>query len=99
MKMQELKARSANKELSTEEVITQMPEEAKKHAFVVGVWVWVQFPEKPSAETRKALGALGFSWNQNRGAWQHPCGVYRCSNPRIDPRMVYGMREIDEAEN
>ena len=99
MSLEELKIRSANKELSTDEVIAQMPEEAKRHAFIVGAWVWVQFPEKPSAETRKALTFLGFSWNQNRGAWQHPCGVYRCRNRRIDPRDVYGMHELVENIN
>jgi hypothetical protein len=99
MSLEELKIRSANKELSTGEVIAQLPAEAKAFAYVVGAWVWIQFPERPSAATRKALGVLGFSWNQDRGVWQHPCGVYRCRNPRIDPREVYGIEVLDDQKN
>ena len=100
MNMQELKARTANKELSTDGVIALMPEEARKHAFVVGRWVWVQFPVKPAAQTRNELSRLGFNWNSDRKVWQHPCGCNARLNPKVDPRDKYGIREIiDGQEN
>ena len=99
MSLAELKIRSANKELSTEQVIAQLPEEAKEFAYVVGAWVWIEFPEKPTAQVRSQLNTLGFSWNSSRGVWQHPCGVFRCRSQKYDPREVYGMHELDENKN
>ena len=46
-------------------------------AEVVGRWVWVAFRETPAPELRQQLAQLGFHWNRERQAWQHPCGVFR----------------------
>ena len=60
-------------------------------AYVVGRWVWVEFPDdaRPDEATRDFLKRTGFSWSRNRRAWQHCGGVPR---PRAshDPRFVYG---------
>lgn len=64
-------------------------------ARVVGAWVWCEFPDKPSAETREFLKQTGFRWNRERSAWQHPCGIFRRKNRHADPRSYYGQRPID----
>ena len=46
-------------------------------AEVVGKWVWVSFRETPAPEMRQILAQLGFHWNRERQAWQHPCGAFR----------------------
>ena len=46
-------------------------------AEVVGKWVWVSFRETPAPELRQMLAQLGFHWNRERQAWQHPCGAFR----------------------
>ena len=46
-------------------------------AEVVGKWVWVSFRETPAPELRQILAQLGFHWNRERQAWQHPCGAFR----------------------
>ena len=46
-------------------------------AEVVGKWIWVQFKEQPAATLRQQLAQLGFHWNRERQAWQHPCGAFR----------------------
>jgi hypothetical protein len=46
-------------------------------AEVVGRWVWVTFRETPAPESRQMLAQLGFHWNRERQAWQHPCGTFR----------------------
>ena len=57
-------------------------------AEVVGKWVWVQFKEQPSAEIRQQLAQLGFHWNRERQAWQHPCGQFSLSS-NTDPHEKY----------
>ena len=57
-------------------------------AEVVGKWVWVSFSEQPAAEIRQQLAQLGFHWNRERQAWQHPCGQFRLSSAS-DPRERY----------
>jgi len=57
-------------------------------AEVVGKWVWVQFRETPAPELRQMLAQLGFHWNRERQAWQHPCGQFRLSSAQ-DPHEKY----------
>jgi hypothetical protein len=57
-------------------------------AEVVGKWVWVQFQEVPAAEIRQQLSQLGFHWNRQRQAWQHPCGVFSLHSV-TDPHGKY----------
>ena len=58
-------------------------------AEIVGRWVWLQFPEKPSKETRDALKAAGFRWVKIRGKWAHNCGV-PSKKGTGDPYWKYG---------
>jgi hypothetical protein len=57
-------------------------------AEVVGRWVWVAFRETPAPEMRQQLAQLGFHWNRERQAWQHPCGVFRLGSV-TDPHQKY----------
>jgi hypothetical protein len=57
-------------------------------AEVVGRWVWVAFRETPAPEMRQQLAQLGFHWNRERQAWQHPCGVLRLHSVQ-DPHERY----------
>jgi hypothetical protein len=57
-------------------------------AEVVGKWVWVVFRETPAPELRQQLAQLGFHWNRERQAWQHPCGVFRLHSIQ-DPHQKY----------
>jgi hypothetical protein len=83
--------RKKNRTLPTEKVL-QMLQTAAPDAFrlaeVVGRWVWVTFSEQPAAEIRQQLAQLGFHWNRERQAWQHPCGQFRLSSAG-DPRERY----------
>ena len=58
-------------------------------AEVVGKWVWVTFQQQPAAELRQQLAQLGFHWNRERQAWQHPCGQFSLSSA-TDPHEKYG---------
>ena len=64
-------------------------------ADVVGRWVWVEFPEKPSADTRALLKANGFRWVKSRAAWAHCCGVFS-RRGYGDPRFKYGQIPVSE---
>ena len=57
-------------------------------AEVVGRWVWVTFRETPAPESRQQLAQLGFHWNRERQAWQHPCGAFRLRS-QSDPHEKY----------
>jgi len=57
-------------------------------AEVVGKWVWVSFRETPAPELRQILAQLGFHWNRERQAWQHPCGAFRLRGYQ-DPHEKY----------
>jgi hypothetical protein len=57
-------------------------------AEVVGKWVWVAFRETPAPELRQQLAQLGFHWNRERQAWQHPCGQFRLHGFQ-DPHEKY----------
>ncbi|MFH0981839.1 MAG: hypothetical protein V2A79_09900 [Planctomycetota bacterium] len=52
-----------------------------EYAQIVGRWVWLEFPDKPSAEVRAGLTAVGFRWNRKRSCWQHSCGHHCVSSP------------------
>ena len=82
----------------TAEVVASVKERVDIAPFArkVGAWVWVEFQSKPSEETRAFLKASGFRWNKERGAWQHPCGIFRARNRRIDPRAYYGQAYIQD---
>ena len=72
-------ARKTNRTLPTSKVL-ELLQQAAPAAFdlaeVVGKWVWVQFKDTPAAELRQQLSQLGFHWNRDRQAWQHPCGAF-----------------------
>ena len=84
-------ARKKNRTLPTPKVLhlllTSLPD-VYRAAEVVGKWVWVTFKEQPAAEIRQQLAQLGFHWNRERLAWQHPCGEYRLSSAQ-DPHEKY----------
>ena len=83
--------RKQNRMLPTPKVLnlllSTLPD-AYKLAEVVGKWVWVQFKEQPAAEIRQQLAQLGFHWNRERQAWQHPCGKFSLSSAG-DPHEKY----------
>ena len=83
--------RKKNRTLPTPKVLnlllTTSPE-VYRLAEVVGKWVWVQFKEQPAAEIRQQLAQLGFHWNRERQAWQHPCGKFSLSS-NTDPHDKY----------
>jgi hypothetical protein len=84
-------ARKQNRTLPTPKVLnllhTQLPA-AYRLAEVVGKWVWVTFKETPAAEIRQQLAQLGFHWNRERQAWQHPCGKFSLGS-QADPHEKY----------
>ena len=57
-------------------------------AEVVGKWIWVSFQDQPAATLRQQLAQLGFHWNRERQAWQHPCGEFRLRGAS-DPHEKY----------
>ena len=83
--------RKQNRTLPTTKALnllhTQLPA-AYRLAEVVGKWVWVRFTEQPTAEIRQQLAQLGFHWNRERQAWQHPCGNFRLGSNN-DPHERY----------
>ena len=84
-------ARKKNRTLPTEKVLNLLlngSPELYRLAEVVGKWVWVTFKEQPAAEIRQQLAQLGFHWNRERQAWQHPCGQFRLSSAQ-DPHEKY----------
>ena len=92
--------RARNRCLDADTVAAALREkapDAMPYARRVGAWIWIEFPAVPTAETRAALKALGFSWNSTRGAWQHPGGVFRPKNNKGDPREWYGEEPLETA--
>ena len=84
-------ARKKNRTLPTEKVLNLLLNSAPdlyRLAEVVGKWVWVTFQQQPAAEIRQQLAQLGFHWNRERQAWQHPCGQFRLSSAS-DPHEKY----------
>lgn len=84
-------ARKKNRTLPTAKVLnallTTLPD-VYRTAEVVGKWVWVRFTEQPAAEIRQQLAQLGFHWNRERQAWQHPCGSFSLGS-QADPHEKY----------
>ncbi len=84
-------ARKANRTLPTPKVLALLHQQAPaayRLAEVVGKWVWVTFKEQPAAEIRQQLAQLGFHWNRERQAWQHPCGQFSLGSAQ-DPHEKY----------
>jgi hypothetical protein len=84
-------ARKKNRTLPTPKVLNLLLTSAPdiyRLAEVVGKWVWVTFKETPAAEIRQKLAQLGFHWNRDRQAWQHPCGQFRLHSA-YDPHEKY----------
>jgi hypothetical protein len=69
----------ANRRLSTEAVLnclrTLLPSQYEL-AEVVGKWVWLDVSPTRKPGLANLLWSLGFHWNQRRGVWQHPCGLF-----------------------
>ena len=65
--------------MTTPDVIAacQSRPDVQPYCRLVGQWVWADFPDTPSAETRQWLKAIGFHWTHQRQAWQQACGVFR----------------------
>ena len=84
-------ARNKNRTLPTSKVL-ELLKNANPGLFnlaeVVGKWVWVAFRETPAPELRQILAQLGFHWNRERQAWQHPCGQFRLRGFQ-DPHEKY----------
>jgi hypothetical protein len=84
-------ARKKNRTLPTPKVL-ELLKNANPGLFnlaeVVGKWVWVTFRETPAPELRQVLAQLGFHWNRERQAWQHPCGAFRLRGFQ-DPHEKY----------
>ena len=84
-------ARKKNRTLPTPKVL-ELLKNANPGLFnlaeVVGKWVWIAFRETPAPELRQILSELGFHWNRERQAWQHPCGAFRLRGAG-DPHEKY----------
>jgi hypothetical protein len=84
-------ARKQNRTLPTDKVLALLHTvnpDLFNLAEVVGKWIWVQFNEQPAATLRQQLAQLGFHWNRERQAWQHPCGAFRLRGSG-DPHEKY----------
>lgn len=65
-----------------------------QYAEIVGRWVWLSFPDKPSADVREQIKAYGFRWIQKRGRWAHNCG-HPSTGGIADPRFTYGSVPVE----
>jgi len=84
-------ARKANRTLPTDKVLALLHTvnpDLFNLAEVVGKWIWVSFKEQPAASLRQQLAQVGFHWNRERQAWQHPCGAFRLRGAG-DPHEKY----------
>lgn len=84
--------RYKNRMLPTPKLLAELAQalpELYQAVLVVGRWVWVQFDSVPAVGVRQQLAQLGFHWNRNRKAWQHPCGLLSLGSCG-DPRLRYG---------
>ena len=89
-------ARKKNRTLPTPKVLNALLStlpDVYRLAEVVGGrpdsgWVWVRFTEQPAPEIRQQLAQLGFHWNRERQAWQHPCGTFSLGSI-ADPHQKY----------
>ena len=80
-----------NRNLSTNTILNYLRKRLPKQyelAEVVGRWIWLESPAKGGIAA--ILWLVGFHWNQRRGVWQHPCGVFEpMGNHPQDPRSKY----------
>ncbi len=83
-----------NRKQDTKTVLNRLPDDVRSYAYVVGVWVWIEFVEKPDRMILDAIKDIGFSWNNKRKVWQHPCGYFRPGSTD-DPRARYGAIPLD----
>ena len=60
---------------------------------LVGCWLWIDFPEKPSAELRTSLKDAGFWWNDKRGSWCHSGGNHSWHS-KGSPKDNYSVAEV-----
>ena len=84
-------ARKKNRTMPTDKVLALLHTvnpDLFNLAEVVGKWIWVQFKEQPAATLRQQLAQVGFHWNRERQAWQHPCGAFRLRGAG-DPHEKY----------
>ena len=84
-------ARKKNRTMPTDKVLALLHTvnpDLFNLAEVVGKWIWVSFKEQPAATLRQQLAQLGFHWNRERQAWQHPCGAFRLRGAG-DPHEKY----------
>jgi len=84
-------ARKKNRTMPTDKVLALLHTvnpDLFNLAEVVGKWIWVQFKEQPAASLRQQLAQVGFHWNRERQAWQHPCGAFRLRGAG-DPHEKY----------
>jgi hypothetical protein len=84
-------ARKKNRTMPTDKVLALLHTvnpDLFNLAEVVGKWIWVQFKDQPAASLRQQLAQVGFHWNRERQAWQHPCGAFRLRGAG-DPHEKY----------
>ena len=96
--MEPKEVRNENRTRPAEEIIPLLSAEVRQNAYIVGAWIWVEFPKKPKSQTVEELKELGFRWNRTRKVWQHTGGVFRPSSP-FDPRFKYGQVPVEEIDN
>jgi hypothetical protein len=82
-----------NRNLSTAAVLDYLRQRLPQQyalAEVVGQWIWLDVSPARKSGLASVLWLLGFHWNQRRGVWQHPCGLFDPlgSHP-TDPRAKY----------
>ncbi len=97
---QEVEQRDANKALDAQSVVQLLRQrlpELLPYATIVGRWVWLETPEKPSDEVIVKIKVIGFNWNAKRRVWQHACGV-SVGASAYDPRGKYQVRRVDDGE-
>lgn len=90
---QEKAAARDNRAKSQDEVITILRDSCPhvvQFTRRVGAWLWIEFPQKPDGETRYKVALAGFTWNNDRKAWQNPCGHWTTRARGYDPRTKYG---------
>jgi hypothetical protein len=85
-----------NRTLAAVEKLRQEQPSILALAEIVGCWIWIDFPSKPSTEIRDWLKANGYRWNSRRSVWQNPCGYNRprSSAGTMQLRIQYGARSL-----
>jgi hypothetical protein len=89
-----------NRALPASQVLARLKAELHEgwlHAEVVGKWLWLSFPQKPSREVLDKLYDLGFHWNRARKCHQNPCGT-PIGHSKSDPRLKYLSAKASELE-